>query len=50
VGGQWLSWEIESHFNLKLGIPGAIVLLSVAQFIVSALVGPKIRRQGAAGG
>jgi zinc transport system permease protein len=47
VGGQWISWEIESHFNLKLGIPGAIVLLSVAQFILSALVGPKIRRQGA---
>jgi zinc transport system permease protein len=50
LGGQWLAWEVDSRFRLKLGIPGAIVLLSVAFFVVTALVGGKIRRRGPATG
>jgi zinc transport system permease protein len=50
LGGQWLSWEIDSRYRLKLGIPGAIVLLSVAFFVVTALFTSRLRRRGPVAG
>jgi zinc transport system permease protein len=43
VGGQVLSWEVETRCNVKLGIPGTIVLVSVALFAVSTLIGPLLK-------
>ena len=40
LGGQWLSWELESSAGLELGVSGTIVLLTVAFFSLSAIVGP----------
>ena len=40
LGGQWLSWELESSAGLELGVSGTIVLLTVGFFSVSAMVGP----------
>lgn len=40
LGGQWLSWELESSAGLELGVSGTIVLLTVALFSLSAIVGP----------
>lgn len=48
VGGQWLSWEVQTRLpgQPPLGIPGTVVLVSVALFAVSAVVGPLLRRWG----
>jgi zinc transport system permease protein len=43
VGGQWLSWELGQGAGFEVGIPGTIVLLSVALFVGSLLVGGKVR-------
>jgi zinc transport system permease protein len=52
VVGQFLSWElgiwVQTSLNMpgaKIGISGTIVLLSVALFLVSMLIGPMIRRR-----
>ncbi len=44
VVGLLLSWEVEARFGTRLGIPGAVILVCVASFVVSALVGPYLRR------
>ncbi|MFM7149452.1 MAG: metal ABC transporter permease [Gemmataceae bacterium] len=46
--GQVISWEVESHTNLRLGIPGTIILVSVSGFILSAIFGPMLRHRPAA--
>ncbi len=43
LGGLWLDWETSMRYNLTLGIPGAIVLLTVAAFVLSILAGPWLR-------
>jgi len=48
IGGQWLSWEGKIFTGIELGISGTVVMLSVALFLVSMLVGPALRRRGAA--
>jgi zinc transport system permease protein len=40
VGGQWLSWEMGQGAKISLGISGTIVLLSVAAFVLSMIIGP----------
>lgn len=50
LAGQAISWEVESHSNTRLGIPGAIILVSVVLFGVSALVGPVLRQRPASQG
>ncbi len=40
LGGQWLSWELESRVGIELGVSGTIVLLTVAIFSLSAILGP----------
>jgi zinc transport system permease protein len=45
VGGHVLCWEIETRQNVKLGIPGAIVLVSVGLFAVSVLLAPWWKRR-----
>jgi len=47
VGGQWLSWEMYMGANIKLGISGTIVLLSVLLFVLSMAVGPWLRARRA---
>ncbi|MGL4553347.1 MAG: metal ABC transporter permease [Gemmataceae bacterium] len=44
LGGLFLCWEVESRLNVRLGIPGTIVLLSVALFALSAVIGPALKR------
>ena len=41
--GQWISWEVEIRYHTPLGISGTIVLVSVAVFTMSMLVGPWVR-------
>jgi zinc transport system permease protein len=53
VVGQWLSWSVEvwtsgPNREVRLGIPGTIVLLSVLLFVVSLLLGPRLLRRPAA--
>ena len=45
VAGQLAAWEVESHFSMQLGIPGTIILISVALFVASALLGPWLRNR-----
>ncbi|MSR80282.1 MAG: metal ABC transporter permease [Gemmataceae bacterium] len=40
VGGQWISWELETRASIELGVSGTIVLLTVAIFSLSAILGP----------
>jgi zinc transport system permease protein len=49
VGGQALSWTVEMHFlqqgrDVRLGIPGTIILLSVVLFAASMVVAAWRRR------
>lgn len=44
LGGQILCWEIETRLNVRLGIPGTVVLVSVALFVLSAIIGPYRKR------
>jgi zinc transport system permease protein len=51
--GQWLSWSVEAWSRLggrdiRLGIPGTIILTSVVLFVVSLLVGPWLRSRPSA--
>jgi zinc transport system permease protein len=48
LAGQWLSWEMEARRDIPLGIPGTIVLISVALFLVSMLLRPWWRGRGEA--
>jgi hypothetical protein len=41
--GQWISWEVEVRYKTPLGISGTVVLVSVAVFTLSMLVGPWVR-------
>jgi zinc transport system permease protein len=43
IAGQWLSWDMGMGARIKLGVSGTIVLLNVAAFILSMLVGPWLR-------
>ena len=45
--GQVVVWEVESRTTAKLGIPGVIILVSVALFVGSAVVGPWLQRRAA---
>jgi zinc transport system permease protein len=51
--GQWLSWEvpipISGHGTARLGEGGTIVVLNVALFFVSMVVGPWLRTRPAVG-
>jgi zinc transport system permease protein len=38
LGGQLLSWEVEAWTEMPLGTPGAIILIYVAAFTVSAFL------------
>ena len=40
IGGQWISWELETRAAIELGVSGTIVLLTVAIFSLSAILGP----------
>jgi len=44
VTGQALTWEVEAQTGTRLGIPGTVILVSVALFVASALFGPFLRR------
>jgi zinc transport system permease protein len=46
--GQAINWEIETRTSLKLGIPGTIILISVAGFVASAIAAPLLRERRAA--
>jgi zinc transport system permease protein len=48
LAGQWLSWEVEMAFSrggmqVRLGIPGTIILLYTVLFVASMLLGPWYR-------
>jgi zinc transport system permease protein len=50
VAGQALSWSVETAFqargmNVRLGIPGTIILLSVLLFALSLVIGPWLSRR-----
>jgi zinc transport system permease protein len=48
VGGQWIAHDVEARTRVPLGIPGVVILLSVLLFVVSMLLGHRIRgRQSA---
>jgi zinc transport system permease protein len=47
LGGLALDWEAGLRYQLRLGIPGAIVLISVGLFILSILAGPWLRNRPA---
>lgn len=48
--GQAISWEVESSTGTRLGIPGAIILVSVVLFALSAIIGPRLRQRPAESG
>jgi zinc transport system permease protein len=41
LGGLLLSWEVNARARLRLDAPGTVVLLAVALFIVSAVLGAR---------
>jgi zinc transport system permease protein len=43
LGGQWISWELGMNTKYKLGYSGTIVLLCVLAFLLSMLVGARLR-------
>jgi zinc transport system permease protein len=46
--GQWLSWDLSNwHEKYRLGVSGTIVLLNVFAFILSMVVGPRLRARQA---
>ena len=47
IGGQWLSWEMYAGAEIKLGISGTTVLLSVILFVLSMVLGPWLRARRA---
>jgi zinc transport system permease protein len=51
--GQLVSWNVQMGFmargvDVRLGIPGTIILLSVLLFVASMVLGPRFRRRPAA--
>jgi zinc transport system permease protein len=44
VLGQMIAWDCEARFGVRLGIPGAVILVSVTLFVVLTLLGPWLRR------
>jgi hypothetical protein len=38
--GQAISWEVSVRYDIELGIPGTVVLVSVTLFLVSLVFGP----------
>jgi zinc transport system permease protein len=48
VAGQWLSWEMEIRHDVRLGIPGTIILINVLLFGASVLLRPWCRGPGEA--
>ena len=49
VSGQALSWELGIRLHVDLAISGTIVLLSVALFSLSMVVGPLLRHRAGPG-
>jgi zinc transport system permease protein len=49
LAGLASSWELGARYNVNVGIPGAIVLLSVFFFVVSLFMGPLVKNRRAAG-
>jgi zinc transport system permease protein len=43
--GPILCWEVANRYGQELGIPGTIIMVSVALFVLSMLFGPLIRRR-----
>ncbi len=43
MGGLALDWEADIYFEVRLGIPGGIVLISVSLFVLSIVLGPWLR-------
>jgi zinc transport system permease protein len=50
IAGQGLAWEVEnrSDGDVAIGVPGAVILVSVVLFVISAVVGPWLRERPAA--
>src|SRR5262249_19015236 len=48
LAAQWLSWEMETNFDVRLGIPGTIILISVGLFFASVWFRPLWRGRGEA--
>jgi zinc transport system permease protein len=48
VLGLYVYWECFARWRIDFGIPGTIILLSVAGFVLSMFLGPWVRRQPAA--
>jgi zinc transport system permease protein len=44
LGGQLISWEVERRTQARLGVQGAIILLSVALFCLSMIIPPLVAR------
>lgn len=47
VAGQALSWEASARYDVAVGVPGTVVLLSVVLFFLSMAVGPWLRNRSA---
>jgi zinc transport system permease protein len=48
LAGQWLSWDLSNWgAKYKLGVSGTIVLLNVFAFVLSMIVGPRLRARQA---
>jgi zinc transport system permease protein len=45
LGGLAIDWEASMRYNLRLGIPGVIVLITVVLFVLSILAGPWLRNR-----
>jgi zinc transport system permease protein len=43
LAGQAICWEVETRFDTRLGVPGTITLVSAGLFVLSALLGPRLR-------
>ncbi len=49
LSGLGVSWELGARYKANIGIPGAIVLLSVALFVGSLFFGPLLKNRRSAG-
>jgi zinc transport system permease protein len=45
--GQWISWEVSVREGVELGVSGTIVLVTVGMFLLSLVVGPRLRARTA---
>ena len=48
LAGLDISWELGARYKINVGVPGAIVLLSVALFVVSLYLGPLFKNRRSA--